>query len=207
MFITLEGPEGAGKSTQLPWLCEWLESIGKLVVCTRNPGGTSIGTQIRAVLLNPLNTALVPLAELLLYAADRAQHVEEIVKPALEAGFVVLCDRFSDSTLAYQGYGRGLDLTLLHSLNGIATAEIKPDLTLLLDLDPAAGLKRIALTREGDRLEHEALAFHQRLRAGYLELARQEPARFAIIDASQSQEDVQKAIRQAVEPRLGRVAE
>lgn len=204
LFITLEGPEGAGKSTQVQRLRAWLEGLGRTVVVTRNPGGTAIGAQIRQVLLDPANMAMTPLAELMLYAADRAQHVAEVVRPALAAGHVVLCDRYSDSTLAYQGYGRGLDLTLLRGLNAMATEDLRPDLTLLLDLAPEVGLARIAATRASDRLEHEALAFHQRLREGYLALAAEAPDRFWVVAADQPEADVHAALRVGVESLFAR---
>lgn len=204
LFITLEGPEGAGKSSQLPRLCEWLESLGRTVVCTRNPGGTEIGKQIRQILLDPANTTMVSMAELMLYAADRAQHVEEVVRPALAEGHIVLCDRFSDSTFAYQGYGRGLDLTLLRALNEMATQGLRPDLTFLLDLDPEVGLKRVAESRATDRLEHEAIAFHHRLRNGFLELQTQEPERIHRIDATLPADQVHLAMREAVQRVLDR---
>lgn len=202
MFITLEGPEGAGKSTQLPQLAKWLEGRGRAVITTKNPGGTPIGGQVRKILLEPANAAMVPLAELLLYAADRAQHVEEVVKPALAQGSVVLCDRYADSTLAYQGYGRGLDQALIAQLNALATGGLVPDLTLLLDLPSEQGLARVAASRQVDRLETEAIAFHHRLRDGYLAIARREPARFAVVDATQPPEAVQEALRAAVASRL-----
>lgn len=197
-FITLEGPEGAGKSTQLPRLTAWLEREGFEVVSTRNPGGTPIGAQIRQILLDAANRAMVPTAELMLYAADRAQHVAEVVKPALDAGCVVLCDRFGDSTLAYQGYGRGLDQALIRRLNDMATGGLKPDLTLLLDLPVETGLARVARSREVDRLETEAIAFHHRLREGYLEIAKAEPSRFAVVDATQDADAVHAALCDAV---------
>jgi dTMP kinase len=204
LFITLEGPEGAGKSTQLPRLCEWLASLGHEVVSTRNPGGTEIGKQIRQVLLDPANKAMVPMAELMLYAADRAQHVEEVVRPALARGAVVICDRFGDSTLAYQGFGRGLDLTLLRALNEMATGGLRPDATLLLDVPSEIGLERVARSRAIDRLEDEAIAFHHRLRDGYLTLAADEPERFTVVDATQPADAVTAAVRAAVEKALAR---
>lgn len=199
LFLTLEGPEGAGKSSQLGPLCAWLESQGREVVCTRNPGGSAIGKQIRQVLLDPANAGLVPTAELMLYAADRAQHVAEVVRPALEAGKVVVCDRFADSTLAYQGYGRGLDAELIRALNAMATGGLTPDLTLLLDLEPEIGLSRIAATRASDRLEQAGLAFHRRLREGYLALAAAEPERIVVVNANQPPEAVQHTLREAVQ--------
>jgi dTMP kinase len=204
VFISLEGPEGAGKSTQLPLLCNWLEAQGRPVLCTRNPGGTAIGQQIRTILLDPANKAMVPMAELMLYAADRAQHVEEVVRPALGAGMVVVCDRFGDSTLAYQGFGRGLDLTLLRALNEMATGGLRPDLTLLLDVPSEVGLERVARSRAIDRLEDEAIAFHHRLRDGYLKLAAEDPDRFAVIDATQPAEQVHATVLEAVGRCLGR---
>lgn len=203
MFITLEGPEGAGKSTQLPQLASWLERAQKPVYTTKNPGGTPIGGQIRKILLEPANAAMVPLAELLLYAADRAQHVEEVVRPALEQGTIVLCDRYIDSTLAYQGFGRGLDHALIAQLNELATGGLKPDLTLLLDLPVEQGLARVAASRKVDRLETEAIAFHHRLRDGYLVLAERERERFVVIDATQPADTVQAHLRLAVAKRLG----
>lgn len=202
MFITLEGPEGAGKSTQLPQLAKWLEGQGRVVVTTKNPGGTPIGAQVRKILLDAANKEMVPTAELLLYAADRAQHVEEVVKPSLAQGSIVLCDRYTDSTLAYQGYGRGLDRGLIARLNALATGGLTPDLTLLLDLPVEEGLARVAASRQVDRLEVEAIAFHHRLRDGYLALAAEAPARFVAVDASLPAEDVQAALRAAVAARL-----
>jgi dTMP kinase len=204
MFITLEGPEGAGKSTQLPQLASWLEAQGREVFVTRNPGGTPIGAQIRQVVLDAANRAMVPTTELMLYAADRAQHVAEVVRPSLEAGMVVLCDRFTDSTLAYQGYGRGLDKDLINRLNEIATGGLKPDLTLLLDLPVEVGLARAARARQADRLENEQIAFHHRLREGYLALAQAEPRRFAVVDASEAPETVQRHLRDVVARLLGK---
>lgn len=202
LFITLEGPEGAGKSTQIKRLCDRLAADGLAVLGTRNPGGTAIGQQIRQVLLDPANKAMVPMAELMLYAADRAQHVQEVVTPALQAGTIVVCDRFGDSTLAYQGYGRGLDLTLLRALNEMATGGLRPDLTLLLDLPSELGLERVAKARAIDRLEDEAIAFHHRLREGYLALAAAEPDRFVILDATRSPDEVHAAMFAAVSSRL-----
>ena len=202
-FVTLEGPEGAGKSTQIPLLAAWLEQQGHHVVSTRNPGGTAIGAQIRKVVLDAANTAMLPMAELLLYAADRAQHVNEVVEPALAAGHLVLCDRFGDSTMAYQGYGRGLDRETIRRLNDMATGGLVPDLTLLLDLPVETGLARVARARESDRLEIEAIAFHERLRAGYLAIACQEPGRFVVVDAGLEPSAVQAALRVAVARLVG----
>jgi dTMP kinase len=147
---------------------------------------------------------MVPMAELMLYAADRAQHVEEVVRPALARGAVVVCDRFGDSTLAYQGFGRGLDLTLLRALNEMATGGLRPDATLLLDVPSEVGLERVARSRAIDRLEDEAIAFHHRLREGYLTLAADEPERFTIVDATMPADDVTAAVRAGVERAIAR---
>ncbi len=187
-FITFEGIEGCGKSTQVGLLAQRLTARQTSVLTTREPGGCPIANAIRQILLSPANTALVPRAELLLYAAARAQHVAEVVVPALQQGSIVICDRFTDATLAYQGFGRGLDLDLIHTLNQVATGGVMPDLTLLLDMPPTEGLKRAiqrntesALNHE-ERFEMESLDFHEKVRSGYLQLASQD-ARFRIIDA------------------------
>jgi dTMP kinase len=211
-FVTFEGIEGCGKSTQMRLLAKRLESIGHAVTVTREPGGCPIADQIRDILLDADNQAITPLTELLLYAAARAQHVNEVVKPALEAGGIVLCDRFTDATIAYQGYGRKLDLQTIHPLNKLATGGIRPNLTLLLDCPAETGLKR-AISRinstpgaREERFELESLQFHQRVRDGYLELAQQEPARFVIIDAAASLEETEEAIIAVVLARLLKVA-
>ncbi len=208
VFITFEGIEGSGKSTQITQLAHHLSDHGRTVVLTREPGGTAIGDQVRKILLDPANTALDPKAELLLYAAGRAQHLAQLVLPALEAGKAVLCDRFSDATLAYQGYGRGLDLGLIRSLDRLVTDGMLPDLTILLDIAADAGLARARGRNsrggfEGEaRFENEHLSFHERVRRGYLELARQEPGRFRVVDASPTPEVIQSNIRQIVEDVL-----
>ncbi len=184
MFITFEGPEGSGKSTQIRLLADYLRGRGLGVVTTREPGGTDIGDQVRGVLHDTANTAMSATAEVLLYSASRAQLVEEVVRPALREGQVVLCDRFADSTMAYQGYGRGLDRRTLAALTAIATGGIAPDLTLLLDLDVTRGLsRRRAKGEEMNRLDLEDIAFHERVRAGYHTLAQAEPQRWAIVEA------------------------
>jgi dTMP kinase len=177
-------------------------------VLTREPGGTSIGDQIRKILLDPANRSLDPAAELLLYAASRAQHLREIIMPALEDGTHVLCDRFSDATLAYQGYGRGLDPEMIRSLDRIVTAGMRPDLTLLFDIDAATGIARArgrnnsrGLEAEA-RFENEELAFHERVRQGYLTLLAQEPDRIRVVDASLSSEAIQEKVRKIVDERL-----
>jgi len=206
-FITFEGMEGSGKSTQISLCAEYLRA-SRQVTFTREPGGTPIGDQVRKILLDPANKALDATAELLLYAASRAQHLQEVILPALQAGRIVLCDRFSDATLAYQGYGRGLNREVILVLDRIVTLELRPHLTLLLDIEPAAGLKRArgrnnSLGLEGEaRFENEALAFHDRVRQGYLALAEQEPGRFRVIDASGNVDRIQAEIRRIVDDFL-----
>ncbi|MEJ2746663.1 MAG: dTMP kinase [Anaerolineae bacterium] len=203
MFITLEGPEGSGKSSQIGLLAEFLRQQGFSVITTREPGGTAIGDQIRHVLHDVANTAMSSTAELLLYSASRAQLVNELIRPALAAGQVVICDRYADSTLAYQGYGRSLNLADLQTITQFATGGLKPDLTLLLDIDVERGLAR---RRDGgeemNRLDLELVSFHQRVRDGYHRLAQAEPERWVIVDADQSVEGVQAAIQEVVLARL-----
>jgi dTMP kinase len=177
LFITFEGIEGCGKTTQLALLAETLRLQGHEVLTTREPGGCPIADAVRQILLDPANQAMVPRAELLLYAAARAQHVAQVIRPALAEGHIVLCDRFTDATLAYQGYGRGLDLAMIEHLNDLAGAGCRPDLTLLLDMPAAVGLERAILRNshgnlaaEG-RFELEAEVFHDKVRRGYLQLA------------------------------------
>lgn len=207
-FITFEGIEGCGKSTQVGLLSKALDENGYSCVVTREPGGTAIGKRVREVLLNPDHKGMAAEAELLLYAADRVQHVREVIRPALDNGKVVICDRFSDATLAYQGYGRGLDMALIHELNRIASLGIRPDLTLLLDCPVETGITR-AIERNArnahlkdDRFEQEAMAFHRKVRDGYLNLARTEPERFRVIDAHRDMESVRKAVLEAVSSRI-----
>jgi len=201
MFITLEGIEGSGKTTQLAHIRAFLESKGHDCIVTREPGGTDIGRQIRAILLSPENHGMDPVAELLLYFADRAQHVRSLVLPALSSGKTVLCDRYFDATVVYQGYARRLDIGLIEKLHRLVLDDLKPDLTLLLDLPAEAGLSRAwrqiengSRTGVETRFEEEALSFHKSVRAGYLELARNEPSRFRVIDASRDQERVARDI-------------
>ena len=203
MFITLEGPEGAGKTTQLRALADFLRGCGYDVVTTREPGGTAIGDQIRHVLHDTANVTMSPTAEVLLYAASRAQLVAEVIQPALAAGRVVLCDRYADSTMAYQGYGRGLDRDALAALTAVATGGLRPDLTLLLDLDVARGLaRRRDEGEEMNRLDLETIEFHRRVRAGYLALAAAEPARWQLIDADRPPAAIQDTLRRLVLERL-----
>jgi dTMP kinase len=207
-FITFEGIEGSGKSTQIALLAQYLLSKGLRNVLTREPGGTSIGDQIRKILLDPANRLLDPSAELLLYAASRAQHLREIILPALAEGLTVLCDRFSDATLAYQGYGRGIEIAMIRSLDRIVTAGMRPDLTVLFDIEAASGLARArgrnstrGLDQEA-RFENEELAFHERVRQGYLQMASEEPDRMRVVDASGTPEAVQASVRKIVDERM-----
>jgi dTMP kinase len=203
MFITLEGPDGSGKTTQAELLAEWLTGEGHEVVVTREPGGTEIGEQIRAVLHDPDNRAMKAQAEILLYAADRAQHAWQLIRPRLNEGKIVISDRYTDSTLAYQGYGRGLDLEILRRTNDFATGALTPDLTLYLDLPAEEGLKRRQSGGgEWNRLDAEAIEFHRRVRGGYLELAKKDPGRWVVIDAGRAPEAVQSEIRMHVRSRL-----
>lgn len=203
MFITFEGPEGSGKSTQIRLLAEYLRGRGFSVEVMREPGGTAIGDQIRHVLHDTANTAMSPTAEVLLYSASRAQLVAERIRPALAAGRIVLCDRYADSTMAYQGYGRGLDLGMLGTLTEIATGGLIPDLTLLLDLDVSDGLSRRRVRgEEMNRLDLEAVAFHERVREGYGRLAGADPGRWVRIAADRSVEVVAMDIRETVLGRL-----
>jgi dTMP kinase len=202
MFITLEGPDGGGKSTQAALLVDFLRRRGCNVLATREPGGTVIGDQIRLVLSNLENTAMHPRTEILLFQASRAQHVEQVIRPHLERGGVVVCDRFADSTLAYQGYGHQVDLMRLRTIVEFATGGLKPDLTLLLDIDVEDGLRRRTKSGEWNRLDAYNLAFHQRVRQGYFELMQQEPGRWVKIDASRSQQAIQADIQAVVADRL-----
>ena len=206
MFITFEGIEGSGKTSQIQGIKAHLTQQGHDVIATREPGSSDIGAQIRSILLDSRNKGLDPLAELLLYMADRAQHLNETIKPAMTAGQVILCDRYYDATLAYQGYARGLDINLITKLHHMAFSDVKPDLTLLLDLPVAVGLARAwqqiengQRTGKETRFEEEALAFHTKVRSGYLTLAAAEPQRFKIIDASASKEQVQQEIIAIIE--------
>ena len=205
MFLTLEGIEGSGKTTQINNICRFLENTGHNCVITREPGGTEIGRKIRSILLDPENKGLEPMAELLLYFSDRVQHVQELINPALSEGKTVICDRYFDATLVYQGYARGLDMNLITRLHELVLEGLKPDITFLLDLSPEIGLSRAweqidngSRTGDETRFEKEALSFHEKIRAGYLELARLEPQRFRVIDASQEKNKVQVAIEEVL---------
>ena len=203
MFITFEGPDGSGKTTQLRNLADFLCQQNYQVLTTREPGGTIISEQIRSILFDLKNTEMVPRTEILLFLASRAQLVEQVIRPYLSSGGIVLCDRYADSTLAYQGYGHQVNLDQLKVLIDFATGGLKPDLTLLLDLGVEEGLRRRVQGGDWNRLDAYARAFHQRVRQGFLELAGEEPQRWVTIDAGQPPEQVQIAIRQEVARRLG----
>jgi len=198
MFITFEGPEGSGKTGQIALLTEYLREQGYSVLATREPGGTPIGDQIREILSNVDNTAMKPRTEILLFQASRAQLVEQLILPSLSEGKIVLCDRYADSTIAYQGYGHRVDLEQLRQIVRFATGGLTPDLTLLLDVDVEVGLKRRASAGDWNRLDAYAVAFHKRVREGYHQLAKQEPERWVIVDAGQPFDDVQSDIRKIV---------
>jgi dTMP kinase len=196
MFITFEGPEGGGKSSQIKQLARFLETNGFSVVATREPGGTTIGDQIRDRLHDVANTGMVAETEFLLYSASRAQLVQTVIRPALEAGVIVLCDRYADSTIAYQGFGRELDLADLQTITRFATGGLTPDLTFMLDIDVERGLaRRVEADAEMNRLDLETIAFHQRVRDGYHELAKMDPQRWVVVDADRRPEIVQADLR------------
>ncbi len=203
MFITLEGPEGSGKSSQIEMLADYLRRQGFTVLVTREPGGTPIGDQIRHCVHDVGNVNMTPQTEMLLYSASRAQLVAEVIRPALAAGQIVLCDRFYDSTIAYQGYGRGLNLDDLYTITRFATGGLKPDLTLLLDIAVEEGLSRRADNGlEMNRLDLETVSFHRRVRQGYQQMAAQESARWVVVDAGRPLAEVQAELRQVVEKYL-----
>jgi dTMP kinase len=202
LFVAFEGGEGVGKSTQIEAAAEWLRGLGHTVVATREPGGTPLGRELRALVLDPAGH-VTPRAEALLYAADRAQHVEWLVRPSLDAGSIVLTDRFLDSTLAYQGAGRGLTVEQTRVVVEWATGGLLPDLTVLLDLDPEAGLFRAAARSTPDRLEAASLEFHQAVRAGFLDLAAADPERYLVINADDSPEHIADQVRAGITARLG----
>ncbi|MCX6031258.1 MAG: dTMP kinase [Chloroflexi bacterium] len=200
LFVTFEGPEGSGKTTQIRLLAEWLRARGADVLLTREPGGTRIGDAVRGLLLDPANTEMRSETEFLLFSAARAQIVGQVIRPHLARGGVVLCDRFADSSLAYQGYGRQLDLALLRTVTTFATAGLTPDLTVCLNLPVLEGLRRKQGGDQGEwnRMERERLEFHERVHAGFLSLAAAEPSRWLVLDAMRGVDEVQEEIRKRV---------
>tara|TARA_Y200000002_G_scaffold131764_1_gene108605 strand:- start:733 stop:1362 length:630 start_codon:yes stop_codon:yes gene_type:complete len=201
LFITFEGGEGCGKSTQIAALKARLEAIGKTVVQTREPGGTALGESVRSLLQHDdAGQGMSPEAELLLFAASRAQHVRELIAPAIAQGQIVLCDRFLDSTTVYQGVARAIDSKKVDTINQFAIGDTKPDLTILIDLPPEIGLARVHARSDGqlDRMENEAIEFFQAVRQGYLDLAKSEPKRFLVLDGSQTVEELETQIWQRV---------
>jgi dTMP kinase len=207
LFITFEGVEGSGKTTQIKLLAAWLKEKGRRAVLTREPGGTPLADRIRSLLLNGKTKKIGPSMELFLYEVARRDHVSTVIRPALKKGMIVLCDRFTDATLAYQGYGRGLPLKVVEIMNRLATGGIRPDLTFLLDLPVEAGLKRakgrIKKLKKGtpleNRFEEEKKEFHKRVREGYLTLARKEKRRFVVLDAGKSKQKIFGELRRAME--------
>ncbi len=199
LFITFEGPEGSGKSTQGRLLAEHLQSLGRRVLLTREPGGTEISQQVRHILMDLKNKAMYPATEFLLFSAARAQLVREVIRPHLDKGEIVICDRYRDSSLAYQGYGHSLPLDTIRAVNAFATDALTPDLTLLLDIDPERGIQRKqAHNAEWNRMDDYALAYHQRVRQGFLALAAAEPGRWRVLNADKPVEELQEEVRAAV---------
>ncbi len=206
MFITFEGMEGCGKTTQIQKLSSFFFKQDQETLCTREPGGSGLGCELRQILLHPKNSDLSPMSELFLYLADRAQHVHSVIKPALEQNRIVISDRFADSTIVYQGYGRGLDTEMLLRLNNEAVHGLWPDLTFLLDIEPEAGLER-AKKRDiisnkhhlEGRFEMEKLEFHKRVREGYLDWAAKHPARFVVLDASPAPNEIFAGVQKALQ--------
>ncbi len=203
MFITLEGPEGSGKTSHIKPLTEWLTAQGHKVFATREPGGTNIGEQIRAVIHDLKNTEMHPRTETLLYQAARAQIVEQVIRPKLAEGTIVISDRYYDSTIAYQGYGHQQNLDEVRALVKYATGGLTPDLTILLDVDVEVGLKRKKQNNvEWNRMDAYEVEFYSRVRAGYLEMVKQEPKRWMVVDASQSWNEVQEELRKVIEAKV-----
>ena len=196
LFITFEGPDGCGKTTQMNLLAQYFEKKGKKVVLTREPGGKGLGEKVREILLN-YDGEVSDRCESFLFLADRAQNIDIIVKPAIKQGEIVLCDRHIDSTVAYQGYGRGLDINEINMLNNLATGGKKPDLTLAFDVDVETSMKRVG--KEKDRMESAGIDFHNRVRNGYLELATQEPDRIKVLDATKTIEEIHEKVIEIIE--------
>lgn len=210
LFITFEGPDGSGKSTQIRLSADYLRRRGYQVLCTREPGGTAIGDQIRQILHDIHNTDMVATTEILLYSASRAQLVQQVILPQLETGVIVLCDRYADSTYAYQGYGRQLDFEALRLITQFATGGLKPDLTIYLDLEVQEGLRRKAAANatgqgEWNRMDQLEIDFHQRVRAGYLEMAKAEPERWLIVEAADEVAKINQIICQRLEHLLEKI--
>ena len=212
MFISFEGIEGSGKTTNIHHAVRFLQDKGHDCVITREPGGTRVGEKIRAILLDPSNKGMDPLTELLLYTADRSQHINEVISPLLSAGKTVVCDRYYDATVVYQGYARGLDTALILRLHRWLFKNLKPDITLLLDLPPEVGLSRAwkqidtgDRDRVETRFEEETLSFHKKVRSGYLEMARLEPERYRIIDASKEADQVRKEIVRTLAEEIDKI--
>ena len=204
LFVTFEGPEGGGKTTQMHRLVAYLQEEGYDVLATREPGGTPIGDRVRAILLDPLHTEMQPQAEFLLFSAARAQHVAQVIRPHLLQGGVVLCDRYADASLAYQGYGYQLDLEALRAITRFATGGLVPDLSFCLDVPVDVGLQR-KTKGAGDawnRMEQKEIYFHRRVRAGYLEMAAHEPARWVVVDAARTVNEIQATLRELLVERL-----
>lgn len=202
-LITIEGCEGCGKSTQSKLLKQYLESKGLKVILTREPGGSKTAEQIRNILLNP-NSTVYPICELMLYESARAQHTEEIIKTNLEKGYIVICDRFTDSTIAYQGYGRNLDIKIIEKLNSIATGKIVPDLTIYMDINPGLGIKKAKVSsgkpfKGGDRIERENISFHNKVRKGFLDLVKKYPNRIKKVKTDKVIIKTQKRINKEVD--------
>jgi len=202
LFITFEGIEGCGKSTQTALLKQRIEAEGRKVVVTREPGGTAVGEKIRDILLDPINSEIKNVTELLLYAAARAQHIDQIIRPSLASGAIVICDRFADSTTAYQGAGRAIERLFIKQAHEIAVRDTWPDLTILMDLPAEYGLERARATRELDRIENEPLAFHRAVRNEFLRIAEHDPLRVRTIDATRTVEELSETIWSIVEPHL-----
>lgn len=202
MFITLEGPEGSGKTSHIPYLVEYLREKGHVVFPTREPGGTAISEQIRDILHDLENAEMHPRTETLLYQAARAQIVEQVIKPRLDDGVIVISDRYYDSTIAYQGYGHQQDLEQIRGLVKYATGSLVPDLTVLLDLDVEVGLGRKKKDNEWNRLDAYTVEFHRRVRAGYLEMVEQEPDRWVVVNAERKWDEVQEELRRVIEEKL-----
>ena len=198
-FITLEGPDGSGKSTQARLLADALESRGLKVKLTREPGGDPVSEEIRKILLDGADHSVVDRTEVFLYLAARAQHTERVIRPSLQDGFTVICARYTDSTVAYQGYGSGLDLELIHRMNTFATDGLTPNLTLLVDIDVETGLRR---QNQWNRMERKAVEYHQRVRQGFLEEARLHPERIVVIDARQDADSIHRLVLKHAAERL-----